>query len=118
MANLDNVLTYTAEKLNDRVTILRATTTADSEGNRIRTYDAYKTVWANVSINGTMNTGEAGTEAKRVINYSVVVRWQDGLIHELDRISWNGVTLRQTSPAVEIGRKFIVISCKDLRENG
>ena len=118
MANLNGVMDYTAEKLNDRVTILRSVVMTDSEGNRIREYGAYKTVWANVNAIGTMNTGESGTEVKRVINYSIVVRWQDGLINEMDRISWNGIVLKQTSPAVSIGRKFIVISAKDMRENG
>ena len=118
MANLNNVVGFTAERLNERVTVLRHETHTDTEGNRIRGYHAYKTVWASVEVTGSLNSGEAGNEVKRVINYSIVIRYQPDIICDLDRLQWNGITLRQTSPAVTIGRKFIVISAKDLRENG
>ena len=118
MANLNNVVNITCEKLNERITILRPVVTVDSEGNRKRDYACYKSVWANVEVLGSMNSGESGTEVKRIVTYSIVIRVQKDIIHEHDRILWNGITLRQTSPAVEIGRKYIVISAKDLRENG
>lgn len=118
MANLSNIANYTAERLNERVTVLRQETHTDTEGNRIREYHAYKTVWASVEVTGSLNSGEAGNEVKRVINYSIVIRYQPDIVCDLDRLQWNGITLRQTSPAVTIGNKFIVISAKDLRENG
>lgn len=118
MANLNNVIGFTAERLNERVTVLRQEAHTDNEGNRIREYRDYKTVWASVEVLGSLNSGEADSEVKRVINYSVVIRYQHDIIQELDRLRWNGVVLRQTSPAVVIGKKYIVISCKDLRENG
>ena len=116
MANLNNVVNITCEKLNERITILRPVVTVDSEGNRKRDYACYKSVWANVEVLGSMNSGESGTEVKRIVTYSIVIRVQKDIIHEHDRILWNCITLRQTSPAVEIGRKYIVISAKDLRE--
>ena len=118
MANLNNVVELTADKLNDRITIMRPTVAVDSEGNRIKTYSNYKTVWANVEVIGSINSGESGTEVKRIVTYSIVIRVIKDIIRENDRIAWNGITLRQTSPAVEIGKKYIVISCKDLREDG
>ena len=118
MANLSNIANYTAERLNERVTVLRQEAHTDNEGNRIREYRDYKTVWASVEVTGSLNSGEEGNEVKRVINYSIVIRYQPDIICDLDRLQWNGITLRQTSPAVTIGKKFIVISAKDLRENG
>lgn len=117
MAILNNVMTYTAEKLNDRVAIHRAEVTTDSEGNRIKNYGLYKELWANVEVIGSVNTGESGSEVKRIINYSIVLRYPID-IKESDRVVWNGAVLYQTSPAVTIGRKFVVLSCKDLVENG
>lgn len=118
MANLNNVENFTCDKLNERITIMRPSVTVDSEGNRVKSYTPYKSVWASVEVIGSINSGESGTEVKRIVTYSIVIRLQDNIIREHDRILWNGVTLRQTSPAVVIGRKFIVISAKDLREDG
>lgn len=118
MANLNNIIDYTSEKLNERVTIRRPSYTVDSEGNRICQYRDYKTVWANVSPVGTVTNGETSAEVRRVVNYSIVVRSQHDLVHYDDVIVWHGVTMKQTSPSVDIGCKFTVISCKDMRENG
>ena len=110
MANKYN---YSISDFNERVGILRRIITKDDALNRIETWKKSFDVWAHVEIKNAasinIDNGQIG-----VLNYTVVLRYNERLLDAIDALEFKGKRLILTVPMYSIDNKYIVIQAREI----
>lgn len=115
----DKLWNYTAQDLNQRITMLKLAVTRDDEGNRVRTYADLRTVWAAVEPLTSLAEATKAAEPVNSITYQILVRYASAAdLTQGDRISYQGHTLKVSGPPVDLrGRhKYLVFEAVQLVE--
>lgn len=102
-----------AGKLSDRVTILEPTTEQGKFGEQVTTWNAGKSVWANVVFQRGVHALNAG---EGWLTGSITVTMRDNrIIHDRCRIKWDGKTylIESFNRSVQDGSITIVASKVD-----
>ena len=102
----------TIADLKDRVTVLKETVTRDREMNQVKTYEPYRTVWANVKLKrsnwSVTQEGHSGVK-----QYTVTIRYDRDILALLCLLEYKGQVLMPLSVPYNDSNAFIVIEAQE-----